>query len=181
MYLENFKKAIERTEELGLSVPNVEYNGKRYLDSKFLNDLPLLLYRELGAIDHNDLYKNCMAIHYQLKPIFEKIFNIEIYFTLGNAKVNDTYLFKIEESEIIDLLENKVKKPINIHAWLTLPSMEILDFSLVTTYCITNKVQEGMGGVITKHYSELTLGMMYEPMLIGDDFLRKSGGLIETY
>ena len=88
-------------------------------------------------------------------------------------------LFKIEENEIKNLLVNKVQKPLNIHAWLTLPSMEIIDFSLPTTYCIVNKIEEGMGAAITKHYSELTLGMTYEPMLVGDEFLRKSGGLIE--
>lgn len=179
MYLKNFNKAIERNLNLGLLTPKISFHENRYLNSDLLNKLPLILYKELGAINPLELHKNCMGIHYRLKPIFEKLFNTELYLTLGNAKVYDQYLFKIEESEIKSLLINKVQKPLNIHAWLTLPSMEIIDLSLATTYSIVNRTEEGLGAAITKHYSELTLGLAYEPMLIGDDFLRKTGGLIE--
>lgn len=179
MYLKNFHKAIERSLNLGLLTPKVTYEENRYLSSELLNKLPLILYRELGAINPLELHKNCMGIHYRLKPVFEKLLNTEVYLTLGNAKVYDQYLFEIEENEIKNLLINKVQEPLNIHAWLTLPSMEIIDLTLATTYSIANKTEEGLGAAITKHYSELTLGMTYEPMLIGDDFLRKTGGLIE--
>ena len=179
MYLKNFHKAIERNLNLGLLTPKVSYEENRYLSSEFLNKLPLILYRELGAINPLELHKNCMGIHYRLKPIFEKSLNTEVYLTLGKVKVYDQHLFEIEENEIKNLLINKVQEPLNIHAWLTLPSMEIIDLTLATTYSIINKTEEGLGAAITKHYSELTHGMTYEPMLIGDDFLRKTGGIIE--
>jgi hypothetical protein len=66
----------------------------------------------------------------------------------------------------------------NIHAWLTLPSTEIIDVSLATTMGIVQKRPEMLGLAITRPADELN-GMAYKPMLVGDGFLRKTGLLIE--
>ena len=43
---------------------------------------------------------------------------------------------------------------------------------------VVNGWKQGHGAVLAKHADEIT-GMAYKPMLIGPDFLRKSGLLVE--
>jgi hypothetical protein len=36
---------------------------------------------------------------------------------------------------------------------------------------IAMNIKEGRGAAITKHYSELTLGLVYHPVILGEDML----------
>ena len=65
-----------------------------------------------------------------------------------------------------------------MYAWLTLPSLEVIDVALVTSLAVLNGWDEGHGAVLAKHADEVT-GMAYKPMLIGPDFLRKTGLMVE--
>ncbi|HCB1767018.1 TPA: hypothetical protein MYP38_004857 [Citrobacter braakii] len=56
--------------------------------------------------------------------------------------------------------------------------MEVIDVALATTIAVVQKLPQGHGAVLAKHADELR-GMAYKPMLVGPDFLRKSGLLIE--
>jgi hypothetical protein len=83
------------------------------------------------------------------------------------------------------MLRNLLKSGIenyslSLHAWLTLPSMEIIDFSLPTSYAVVNGYRAERGGVIANHADKLSGGMQYHPMLIGEEFLIKIGAMVET-
>lgn len=85
----------------------------------------------------------------------------------------------MSEEELRDVLQNGLKKfSLNMHSWLTLPSMEILDFTILTTIAHVKQLGQGYFGVISRHPNDL-IGMSYHPMLLGDDFLRRIGVLIE--
>ena len=89
-------------------------------------------------------------------------------------------MFHQSEEDLERLLQNGISgNSLSIHAWLTLPTMEILDFSLPTSFAIMHGNEEEIGGLIARHADSLTGGLKYHPMLVGEDFLRKSGGLIE--
>ena len=88
-------------------------------------------------------------------------------------------MFKFDDAYILDKLANGCPGgSVRIHVWLTLPSMEIIDFSIATSLSVLNNTPEGRGEVIAKHADELE-GINYKPMLVGMDFLKKSGLLIE--
>ncbi|MDA5492291.1 hypothetical protein PGS50_03360 [Yersinia intermedia] len=79
-----------------------------------------------------------------------------------------------------ELIKSGISKPqLNIHAWLTLPTCEILDFTLPTTYAVTNKTKEGYGEVLAGHADHLLKNVRYRPMLLGEDYLRRIGALLE--
>lgn len=83
--------------------------------------------------------------------------------------------YQTEDSLTRILSEGLDVSSANLHAWLTLPSMEIIDMIFPTSYgVINNKKPSELGGVIIKHASELTGGMSYHPMIIGTEFLEKS-------
>jgi hypothetical protein len=66
----------------------------------------------------------------------------------------------------------------NVHAWLTLPSMEIIDATLATTMAIAQGRPEQGGGVVMGHADGFT-GFAYRPMLVGADSLQRAGLLVE--
>lgn len=107
-------------------------------------------------------------------------FRCPVLYTLGWIDDgSDEGLFKFDDAFIADKLRN-VHMPgnVNIHAWLTLPSMEIIDVTLATTMAIAQGRPEQGGGVVMGYADEFK-GLAYRPMLIGMDFLRRAGLLIE--
>ncbi|HDY9206502.1 TPA: hypothetical protein RRJ23_004704 [Klebsiella pneumoniae] len=61
-----------------------------------------------------------------------------------------------------------------IHAWLTLPSYEIIDLTLSTTFAVNHNQLENAGKFIAKKADDIT-GLIYRPMLVGDKYLEKIG------
>lgn len=103
-----------------------------------------------------------------------------VLYTLGWVDDGtDKGMFKFDEPFIAEKLKSgHVGGTVNMHAWLTLPSLEVIDVALVTSLAVLNGWDEGHGAVLAKHADEVT-GMAYKPMLIGPDFLRKTGLMVE--
>lgn len=178
-YKDRFEDAYTRTRRFGLNPPHIKYSADTFLTKEFMADIPHLLFQEYGAINPDKIFANCMGFHYMLKPLFEYQLSSDVYFTLGYVTVEEDKFFYINDAMIAELLKEGIKSTLSIHAWLTLPTMEILDFTLPTTYAQAKNIQEGMGGVISKKADDLSGNMIYHPMLIGDHFLRKIGALVE--
>lgn len=120
----------------------------------------------------------CLSLHIRLKSVVEQILDCDAFYTIGWVSFEKSEMFKQTEESLSEMLKRGIVGPdVNLHAWLTLPSMEILDFSLPTTYAKVNDIEEGKGSAITMHPSDLTGGMMYQPMLVGDEFLLRSGAM----
>ncbi|RIY05224.1 hypothetical protein D0T11_20755 [Hymenobacter rubripertinctus] len=102
----------------------------------------------------------------------------EVFYTLGWVDdETENGLFYFDEVFIRDVIRTKYSKnTMKIHAWLTLPSLEIIDITLFTTLAFAKKQPTMLGRVITRH-PDYIQGMAYKPMLVGDDFLRQTGVL----
>lgn len=59
---------------------------------------------------------------------------------------------------------------LNVHAWLTLPSGEILDFTLLSTLAaaLPNQWGQWKGHVLGGYPAEVLNGHRYVPMVLGD-------------
>ena len=178
MYESNFSDALERTTRFGLSAPSVELSDTRFLTQEALSRLPIEIRDIMGELSEEDLVAQCLSLHMRLKPVIEKILDCDAYYTIGWVSSEKSEMFKQTEESLSEMLKHGITSPdINIHAWLTLPSLEIFDFSLPTTYAKVHGIEEGKGAVVSKHPSELTGGIMYHPMLVGEEFLSKSGAM----
>ncbi|MES7579684.1 hypothetical protein U6Q50_12295, partial [Cutibacterium acnes] len=67
---------------------------------------------------------------------------------------------------------------INLHAWLTAPSGEIIDAALFTTISVVKNQPEFMGGVIASTNESLT-DLSYHPQLIGQNYLKTCGFMVD--
>ncbi len=176
LYRNRFEIAHLRSEKYDLNPPIVKFSNDTFLTDTFKEKLPYILLEEYeGVIREADMYANCMGFHYKVKPVIEEYLSSDVYFTLGYVSIYDENIFYLDDDLIENLLENGLQEQPAIHAWLTLPTMEIIDFTLASTI----DRNKGRGRVIANHADKLTGGVKYNPILIGDAFLRKIGGLIE--
>ena len=176
MYKTEFLDALENSQKCGIAVPKVELTDERYLNSSSLAKLSSRLQKEMHGMTEDELVATCLSIHLDLISSVEDIFGCKAYYTIGWVSGDGWEMFKQTRDSLESMLKQGIDGAgVNLHCWLTLPSLEILDFTLPTSYAKVNKTREGVGHAITMHYTELTLGMKYRPMIIGEDILFKSG------
>jgi len=179
VYESKFKEALERTQKFGLSTPkNILLNSNRFLNDKVQEELPFIIRNNLGILDEDEIVLQCLILNMRLKTVLSEYFGCPVYYTIGYVGIDDRFMFKQTEDSLLSMLENGVSGPsISLHAWLTLPSMEILDFSFSTSYGRVNEIKNMMGAVLALHPSELSGGMSYFPMVVGEEFLHKIGAM----
>jgi hypothetical protein len=116
---------------------------------------------------------NCASVSIHLGPVIGKFLGTDPIFTLGYFGVGDNNVYYLDEKTLLDWAKNgpKTFPSVDVHAWLTLPSFEIVDMTAGSTLAIAMNIKEGRGAAITKHYSELTLGLVYHPVILGEDML----------
>ncbi len=179
-YINEWKDALSRTKRFGLGFPAHELQlSSCYLTDARQLEFPHIVYREVGELGPEEIVGQCMAIHYRLIPVMESWLGCPVIYTIGWVDLGDSNLFKFDEKFIGDKLKNgHTESTINLHAWLTLPSMEIIDMALATTIAEVKGLPEGRGRMLARHADGLD-GMAYKPMLAGADFLKKIGILID--
>lgn len=180
MYLDEFKEAVNRTNRFKLQLPAIVYSNTTYLTDQANTDIPRLLLEEIGRPNLDKIVAQCFSFHSFVKNIFEKYFKVPVTYTIGWVYEPPNSLFKQTEEQLLQLLESGPNSlQINLHAWLTLPSMEIIDLTLPTTVAAVRGQKVHFGGAISGHPDKFTGGLKYHPMLVGDDYFRKLGVLIE--
>jgi len=179
MYNEKFLQAIERTCRFGLPDPKfIKLSAERFLDSETQEKLPYIIRDKLGILEEDEIVLQCLLLNMRLKEVFLEYFKVPVYYTIGYIGIDEKFMFQQTEESLEAMLKNGIEGPsISLHAWLTLPSMEILDFSISTSYGKVNGIKKMMGAALALHPSELTGGMSYHPMIIGEDFLHRIGAM----
>jgi hypothetical protein len=180
MYIDEFMAAAERTKRLGLDCPDIGVSNGRFLSEEKMNKFPFALRDAVGEIGIEEVVAQCLSIHHKLLGPVSTILGAPTYYTIGYVETSEGTLFEQDETSLKAILDSRLSSfELNIHAWLTLPSMEVLDFSLPTSIAVIKTMNKGIGGLIASKADELKHGMKYHPLLVGDDFLRKTGALIE--
>ncbi|MCM8531906.1 MAG: hypothetical protein NE330_12145 [Lentisphaeraceae bacterium] len=169
MYKDRFKEALLRTEAFDCIPPKVEFENKRLLSKVNIQGIV----DSLGGITPDDLIVNCLEIHTRIMEPLKRT-GIENYFTIGYISVGDSKFFYNDEPQLQSLMNGECKSVVDIHAWLTLPSMEIIDLSFCTSYGSINNDDRFIGRYTLSHADELQ-GIKYVPMIVGIDFLQKIG------
>ena len=181
-YLDAFIRAKHRTQAYSLTLPEIETDeSKRYITQEFLDEFPHLVLKNTRIRQLSDLSAQCLAVNLILREIIAARLECPVYYTIG--WINDGTekgLFKFDDPLIEAALSGKMTMAgeVNIHAWLTLPSMEVIDPTISTTIALANKIDDGLGKVFAGR-ADSTKDFSFEPMLIGEDLLRRSGGLVD--
>ena len=183
-YLELFKAAIDLTKRHKIKI-DVDYIdvSENYLNSENYILIERKLIELFPDFSLGSLACQCHIASYTMKPIIESLLNTEVYLTIGSLKINNDYIFEFNEDLTEDFLSNKLdfsKQNIPFHVWLTLPNLDIIDF----TYGHSLKYKKAISNVpldtfLFNNSNNLKGGVVYEPKLIGENSLRKMRLLID--
>jgi hypothetical protein len=181
-YEDEFKLANERTHDWGLELPDVGYSSESVL-SGFKGADCLRVIQEISS-QHTaeEISQQCFWYMLSIKDVLQKTLDTRLYYTLGYVQFNGEPVFYTPKNELRDKMLTSVDagSAHNLHAWLTTPNMEIIDLTFGTTYGIVNNRPDVIGRCAFQHYSAFDDNMIYHPQLIGDDYLKKIGALVEV-
>lgn len=180
-YKDEFLQAFRNAKEFSLDTPDIEFSTKKLISNERIDKLPQFLEDRLGGITPEMIFVQCFYFHLLAKDHLEDFFNSPIYFTIGHVEIPGKTYFYHTKKDLKTLLTNGMDNPeMNLHAWLTLPSMEIIDLTLLGSiaYARGDKPPKDFG-IIANHADQLLDGCKYHPTLVGDDFLVRIGGVRE--
>ncbi|OHE05047.1 hypothetical protein [Sulfurimonas sp. RIFOXYB12_FULL_35_9] len=172
-YKDEYKEAIRRTKRLKLKLPNVDINDEIFLNKKFKEAFDGVINKY--SFQTKDLYLRCYDFNYNIKKVLDNQLEYNFMYTIGYIEIDGEPYFKSTEEDLLKMIKHEQADynldGIKIHVWLTLPSMEIIDFTLSTTL---NNIFSNIpkGGVIMRH-ADANNYIKYKPLLIGDDFFKK--------
>jgi hypothetical protein len=132
---ENFLlSALKKGAELGYEASEHHRINKLIITTKHIEEIRVVLLKLIKG-ELSNLMGNCFPIHTLMKPTIEKVLGIGAYFTIGYLRIDGEYIHKMEIEDLLKILSPDVQVTgnLNLHAWITLPSMEIIDLTTMTT------------------------------------------------
>ncbi|MDA6066808.1 hypothetical protein OH214_06680 [Idiomarina abyssalis] len=173
-YQKELMEAVARSKRFGISEQDISLCSERYYSDDRLVELISVIDEAYGGISMERLLGKCAQVHFDFLADIRRIFHPGALFTLGYVCLEENEYFKFGEPDIKSWLRKGLNPDkMNLHAWVTLPSLEIIDLTFPATFAYVNKIEE-FGIAITKHVSELE-GMSYHPMLAGEESVFKLG------
>lgn len=143
-----------------------------------------------GTVDLTKVKGQCLNFHFQMSSVIRQLFDVPTILTIGYVTFldQDFYKFETVNSHLVRQMPGSKNQVIDIHAWLTFPSFEILDLTFMAHYHYVKATPETKEklkkatdfpyyfGSADNLYKEENI--IYHPKYIGEDVLRKNGFLI---
>ncbi|NHQ86813.1 hypothetical protein HA050_11855 [Iodobacter sp. HSC-16F04] len=183
-YHRTFIEARERTINFGLEVDSISFKKQTFLsDMESASKLAQVLSEFFieNNIRADDVAGQCWRINIFIKNFLEEHFGVPLVLTIGYIEDYPNFdYYKMTEAEIATLLNSPMGHngncAANLHVWLTLPSMEILDVSFMTSFGKVNNKPELIGTVVYGPPEKLsTPNFNYKPMVLGEHFINRVG------
>lgn len=172
--------AIARTRQWGLECPDIKFNTQRYLTDAFIGKIVKSAQRVTGHLEPEAVAGQCFAVHHFIKDALEQDLGVPLLYTIGYVTYETgRAVFHTEVAQLKAMLDRgpPISGPLSLHAWLTLPSHEILDLTFGSTYGVVHGIEELLGTATFTHPSELKRGMRYHPQLVGTDYFHRIGAI----
>lgn len=188
-YHDLFEAAVERTCGLGLEEPEIIYTAQSYFTPERLRAFGDFIVKEFAPALAQGLNATCIIVHTGLLGAVEEFFSCRAYLTVGSVFTPKAEMYPISEQQVRKWLAEKVNvMDLELHAWITLDSLEILDMTFLPTIAYASKRWElGNKPVATNpdllpraqpqgpDPSTLPNGLRYNPFVVGQDFLTQLG------
>ena len=192
LYKQELAKAVHNTATENYLVPS-ELNlfGKHepYRNNETYQALCEFFFNLYGEPDNTiDLTKvtgQCINLHIEISKVIKQKLEINSILTIGYVNIagQDFYKFEKFDSNLFRVQADK-KEVVDIHAWLTLPSYEIIDLTFLAHISYVSSTPEKkeqlkkatsfpyyFGSPDFLYSDELVI---YHPKYVGEDILRKN-------
>ena len=187
-YRDLFEQAVERTAELGLPAVDVEYVDARHFSPERVKEFGSFVAGEFAPILAGGLSATCIVVHSGLVGAVEEFFRCKAYFTVGPVTTPKGELYPLSAEQVRRWMTEKVDaRDVELHAWITLDSMEILDMTLLPTIADVGGRPEIAKPIATHpdllpraqpqglDPATLPNGLRYSPFVVGQAFLERLG------
>lgn len=179
-YYYEFIRAIERTEDWGFD-PGQIYLDKSvsFLDkNSHLELLELFEWNYKGLSD--EMRMDCTNVSLNMLDLVQDHFCTDAFLTTGNLSSDNKSYFECS----LDYLEtvarsNKFNSKLKVHMWITLASGEIIDFTFLRSMAKFSSRYEPIKSQIVTSLLLEELQLIYSPMIIGSDFYKKTGNMVD--
>lgn len=171
-----FIQAIQFTQECGFKVPILKLETIDALESS--GDFVDTVFSAAGINDASASSGQCLKWCHHLQPYFEKQLRRRVYVTIGQFWKENGHLFNPSFDELkqwtvfgIQLNDIKGKQGVNLHAWLTVDTGEIIDPTYLSSLAAAKggDYEKFAGAVIWGRDGAMLDKHRYYPMLIGTD------------
>lgn len=190
-YEDEFLGALAFSEEQGIRVPNwttalraILRGGEgavpdHLIDEGVARKLNASLQATFG-MDHWSLACKCLEVHTTMLELVGDTVGVSPVLTVGDVTVGNKRAYNFSrESAVAQMSREPGTATFNVHAWLTLPSLEIVDFTLLPTYATANdgarrlyEKRRESPGILANHWSMFS-GISYHPVVLGTDAVDK--------
>lgn len=178
-YKASFEQACRFTKQLGFAAPDV-----KWIDGDVLADDGEFILRTAEAAQLSDFSYSaaqCLKWCHYLRPYFEQVLDVPVWLTVGQLWNEDRAVFHpswdelrkwsgegIRPSELIA----QGRDGIDIHAWLTVASGEIIEPTLLSSLAKIRPEEEGdkRGAVMWGRPPQMHPQFRHVPMAVGTPF-----------
>jgi len=172
-YEKKFELALSKTLEIFGEAESVSFN----LNNRYISEKPLMeLFKKVCESAKSKGIKlagNCTTIHWNAVDELSEKLNCKVYFTVGYVVDAGHEYFKFTYEDVKEWIHSgQHSKKVMLHAWLTLDSMEIIDFTYGSTRADMHPNLKHLDRtLVALPPEEQDEGFHYIPMIVKDDFL----------
>ncbi|MDH5179485.1 MAG: hypothetical protein OEZ39_05530 [Gammaproteobacteria bacterium] len=172
MYADELKEAFNRNIIFGISAPDnfCSVNGT-LLNSEALEKIKNEVFNKFGYLTPPVVVGKCFNIHYKMLNPISRLFGLKALLTFGYLEVGGQTIYKKSDKQLEEMFKHGAINTIGLHAWLTLPTYEIIDITFMTTFAVVKQQEHGIGGMIYGFADDLAKKMKYHPLFVGENVL----------
>lgn len=164
----------------GLRPPSMEILPVRYASPSSIAAVRWELHRSVGHLSEDVVAAQRFGITAAVRTTLEAALRVPLAYTLGYVHQNGQRLCHTSMEGLEQMLRTGIAPGarIRLHAWLTLPSHEVIDVSFWALFPELSCTEEREMRSLFTHPDQM-LGRAYCPQWVGDQFVRRIGILKE--
>lgn len=176
-YLERLANAYDFTAKLGASFERLPLMDTTLFTSEAGERVQAAI-AALGIDSFAGAVGQCIKWSHALRPCAERALGIPILLTFGQVLSPERAFFDPSWNDLRDWYRNgfsaadiEGRSGINLHAWWTLPSGEVMDVTLWSTLSAVWGKPQMLGAMTGGWPDDIAPNPIYVPMVIGDDYI----------
>jgi len=181
-YYKEFINAVKQTETWGLNPGDIILDkSKKYLNENSASELLEMLECNYYGLEESAML-DCTNVSANMLELVENKFNTDAYLTTGNLLHGNVMSYECTLDYLKNMLSEGQKpgRKLKVHMWITLSSGEIIDFTFFRNMAINFSSYEPYKNLIVTEPILNVYKLTYIPMIVGDDFYRKTGNLVNV-
>lgn len=185
-YKEKFDAAIQFTRSLGFEVAELP-NQSGELVSAEAGARVMRVLTGAGIRDIGASAQQCLKWTHALQPFVEQGLGCPVMLTIGTISIDDRPIFDPIHADFarwategISAKDFATRSGFNFHAWYTLPTMEVLDFTLWSTLAVAWKKPEMRANVVGGWPDRIAPSPTMTPIVVGAEYAERVHAISEV-